>query len=291
MSVRYLKLFKTNHLQMTKRFVSMDFQPIDVESVKKEFRAYGNGSVNFKAINNIGVITLNHPERKNAISGKMMAEFNDIMTSLRSRQDLKGLILTGQGDIFCAGGDLQTITVHLSHPQKGWEMTCLMHETLKLFHQLPFLSVALVNGRAVGGGSELTLSTDLRAFCEKSGKLSFVQARMGLIPGWGGATRLKQLVGRAKALELLLSCRTVNANEAMDLGLCDKVISDGEDKLEQACEWLETLIKHDPAVISAMKKAVTNDYDENDFYKERTLFAPLWAGPANRKAIRENIKH
>ena len=83
MSVRFLKLIKTNHqmnqkvFDTSKRFVSIDFQPIDVEKVKKEFRAYGNGSVNFKAINNVGVITLNYPEKKNAISGKMMAEFTD----------------------------------------------------------------------------------------------------------------------------------------------------------------------------------------------------------------------
>ena len=172
------------HYNQTYRTINDD--DTDVNKVKTEFRAYGNGSVNFKTVKNIGIITLNHAERKNAISGKMMAEFHDIMTSMKTRKDIKGLILTGHGDFFCAGGDLQTITVHLNKPQKGWDMTCLMHETLKLFHELPLLSVALVNGRALGGGAELTLSTDLRAFSQNSAKINFVQARMGLIPGWGG---------------------------------------------------------------------------------------------------------
>ena len=274
---------------------NLNFQPIDVMKIKNEFKAYGNGKVNFKTVDNVGIITLNHPERKNAISGKMMSEMYELLQSFKSRQDLKGLILTGQGDIFCAGGDLQTISVHLNQPQKGWEMTCLMHETLKLFHELPMLSVSLVNGRALGGGAELTLATDLRIFAENSGKLTFVQAKMGLIPGWGGATRLRNLVGnRAKALEILLSCRTITSTEAMNLGLCDKIISDGnnpEHKLEQSLNWLEFLIKHDPKVISAMKQAVTNDNDEELFENERKLFGPLWAGPANRKALKENLKH
>ena len=274
---------------------NLNLQPIDVMKIENEFKAYGNGKVNFKTVDNVGIITLNHPERKNAISGKMMSEMYELLQSLKSRQDIKGLILTGQGDIFCAGGDLQTISVHLNHPQKGWEMTCLMHETLKIFHELPMLSVSLVNGRALGGGAELTLATDLRIFAENSGKLTFVQAKMGLIPGWGGATRLRNLVGnRAKALEILLSCQTITSTEAMNLGLCDKIISDGnnpEHKLEQSLNWLEFLIKHDPKVISAMKQAVTNDNDEELFENERKLFGPLWAGPANRKALKENLKH
>ena len=91
--------------------------------------------------------------------------------------------MTGKGNFFCAGGDLRTVTDYLNTPQKGWEMTCLMHETLSKFASLPIISVALVNGRAVGGGAELTLATDLRAFAKNSGKLSFVQAKMGVIPG------------------------------------------------------------------------------------------------------------
>ena len=102
---------------------------------------------------------------------------------------------------------------------------------------------------------------------------------------------MKELVGRSKALELLLSCRTINTDEAVTLGLCDKVIHDDQNKLDHTIEWLESLIKHDVSVISAMKKAVTSDKNEEDFEKERQLFAPLWAGPANRKALKENIKH
>ena len=96
---------------------------------------------------------------------------------------------------FNPGGDKQTILTHLNSPEMGWKMTCLMHETVKKFYTLPALSVALVHGRALGGGAELCLAPDLRIFAEKSGKLSFVQAKMGLMTGWAGGSRLYHLLG------------------------------------------------------------------------------------------------
>ena len=197
-----------------------------------------------------------------------------------------GVILKGAGDFFCAGGDLRTVTDYLNTPQKGWEMTCLMHETLSKFSSLALISVALVNGRAVGGGAELTLSTDFRAFAKNGGKLSFVQARMGVIPGWGGATRLQNLVGKSKSLEILLSCKTLNSEKATSLGLCDQIVSD-EDCLSETQTWLENLVQHDPEVLHAMKRSV---YEQN-FETERKLFAPLWGGPANKRALSKNLKH
>ena len=142
-----------------------------------------------------------------------------------------------------------------------------------------------VNGWAVGGGAELTLAPDLRAFAKTNGKLSFVQAKMGVIPGWGGATRLKNLVGQSKALEILLSCRTLSSNEHQ--GLCDQVVSD--DKcLEETQIWLEKLVQHDQSVLTALKQTLNS---EASFELERNQFAPLWGGPANKKALSQNLKH
>lgn len=268
-----------------------NYKKPNIEELRSEFRAYGNGSVDFEAQNDIGIIHLNHAEKRNAISGRMMSDFYDVMTSLRNRQELKGLILTGHGDFFCAGGDLQTITTHLTSPEMGWKMTCLMHETLSMFQKLPMLSVALVHGRALGGGAELTLAPDLRVFSQSKGKLSFVQAKMGLMPGWGGATRLKTLVGSpTKALEILLSCRSIDSNEASKLGLCDKIMTNDETIMQDTKDWLSKMIEHDATVIDAIKQSVT-EIDEQSLEKERRLFAPLWSGPANREALRKNLKH
>ena len=154
------------------------FKPVNIEEIRTEFRAYGNGRIDFETDKNIGIIKLNYPEKRNAVSGKMTSEFYDIMTSLEKGYypSIKGLILTAEGDFFCAGGDKQTIFTHLNSPEMGWKMTCLMHETVKKFYTLPALSVALVHARALGGGAELCLAPDLRVFAEKNGKLTFVQA-------------------------------------------------------------------------------------------------------------------
>ena len=194
--------------------------------------------------------------------------------------------MTGAGDVFCAGGDLQTVSTFLNTPQKGWEMTCLMHETLSILANLPLISVALVNGRAVGGGAELTLAPDLRVFAQSQGKLSFVQAKMGVIPGWGGATRLKNLVGPSKALEILLSCRTLNCDDASSIGLCDQIVPD-ENSLSETSAWLEKLVQHDQSVLNALKVSLNS----NSFEVERNQFAPLWGGPANKIALSKNLKH
>jgi enoyl-CoA hydratase/carnithine racemase len=90
-----------------------------------------------------------------------------------------------------------------------------------------------------------------------------------------------------------MSCRTLDAQEALKLGLCDKVLEDSENAIEETKVWLKQLISdHDSSVISAMKQAVNNSSnDEIDFERERNLFAPLWSGPANQEALSKNLKH
>ncbi len=262
---------------------------------REKFRPWGEGSVDFESIDeaSIGIIRLNHEKRRNAMSGKMMCELDDIVTKLEKekQQQLKGLVFTGQGDFFCAGGDLSTVVKHLNSSQMGWEMACYMHNILDRLSKLPLISVAYVNGRALGGGAELPLATDLRAFSKTAGKISFVQARMGVTPGWSGATRLKTLLGKPKALEILLSCRTIGADEALKLGLCDKVVDDFDSMLS----WLKELTGHDISVIKAIKSSVSYESATNSmqrsYLNERQNFAPLWTGPANKKALESNLKH
>ena len=165
-------------------------------------------------------------------------------------------------------------------------MSSFMHETFSILTNLPIISVALVNGRAVGGGAELTLVPDLRAFAQTKGKLSFVEAKMGVITGLGGATRLKNLVGHSKALEILLSCRSLNSDDALSIGLCDQIVPD-ENSLSETLAWLEKLVQHDNRVLCALKTSLNS----NSFEIERNQFAPLWGGPANKLALSKNLKH
>ena len=95
------------------------FKPVDIEEIRTELWAYGNGRIDFKTENNIGIIKLNYPEKKNAISGRMMSEFYDLMTNIEKGYYpmVKGLILTAEGDFFCAGGGWRTFQPRTLQPQ------------------------------------------------------------------------------------------------------------------------------------------------------------------------------
>ena len=261
-----------------------------VDRIKAEFRGFEGGSVDFSvSADDIAIITLNHPARRNAMSGKMMCDFNDISLHLQQQQ-FKGLIFTAEGNdnnVFCSGGDLNTI----KGISNGHDMCLLMHDTIFRMKSLPFISVCVLNGRAIGGGAELTLMPDFRLFSPK-GRLAFVQARMGLTSGWGGGKLLVDLIGRRRALELLLSCRNIDSDEAANLGLCDKSVSSREDALK----WLRSMTElHDIEVIEAAKHVCQNASQvhplQEALVNEAEIFAPLFGGPANKKAHESNIKH
>ncbi|CAL4182720.1 unnamed protein product [Meganyctiphanes norvegica] len=239
----------------------------------------------------IATITLEHAEKKNALSGQMMVEFADIVEDLKLWESGKGLILRGSGDTFCSGGDLNTVK-NINNPCDGLLMSTLMHSTLNQLYCLPLVTVTLVHGKAIGGGSELTTATDFRVF-SNTGETSFVQGKMGVVTGWGGGTRLVHLLGPRLALYLMTSCKKVSSEEALNIGLSDSTVP-VDSRYEDTLNWLHQLIKHDSEVINAMKNIVIGARNltlEESFLNERTLFSPLWGGPANMRALKKNVKH
>ena len=155
--------------------------------------------------------------------------------------------------------------------------------------------MCLVNGRAIGGGAELTLMTDFRLFTP-SGQLAFVQSQMGVTTGFGGGKPLVDLIGSREALKLLIGCERVDPQRALSLGLCDAIIEDEENAVEEAEKFMLKLVhKLEPEVIHAAKSIVLNAIRSQDiktaYFNERTYFAPLWGGEANKKALGSNKKH
>nr|SVE72953.1 EOG090X06RW [Ceriodaphnia reticulata] len=161
--------------------------------------------------------------------------------------------------------------------------------------KLPLVSVALVQGKALGGGAELATACDFRLFTEK-GEIGFVQGRMGVVTGWGGGTRLVQLLGQHRALELLLTSRQIPASEAMALGIANGITKSAElsEAVEETKQWLQLKLSHAPQIIHALKQIVATaravSYEES-LQNERKVFAMLWGGDANKKALEQNIKH
>jgi ethylmalonyl-CoA/methylmalonyl-CoA decarboxylase len=224
----------------------------------------------------------------------MMVDLWNAVTELEEWKDGKGIILHSVGDIFCSGGDLNTVR-QISNPDDGFKMSTLMHKALTRLHQLPLVSAALVQGKALGGGAELATSCDFRMFTA-NGEIGFVQGKMGVVTGWGGGTRLVQLLGQHRALDLLLTSRQVGAQEALSLGIANGITqsTDLNEAIEETKQWLETKLIHAPQIVHALKHIVATGRAvpyEDSLMNERRVFAMLWGGDANRKALEQNIKH
>jgi len=274
-----------------------------LDDIKVEMRALGSGGgVTLKwheDKDGLALITLVNEGRKNAMSGQMMFELHEAVLTLEewSGMDRVKAVLVqtdveaGGGGVFCSGGDLHTVR-HLLSPDGGRRMAILMQDVYLRLSRLPVLTATLINGRAIGGGAELALLTDLRAFTPE-GALRFVQSTMGVSPGWAAGLRLVKLSGKNHALRLLLSGHNVYGEEASKIGLCDAQV---EDALE-AEEWLWKIVgRLEPQVQKTIKAVVTNaDREEvsieEKLNEEAELFAQVWGGPAHLAAMNKRLKH
>ncbi|XP_076048636.1 ethylmalonyl-CoA decarboxylase-like [Oratosquilla oratoria] len=277
----------------TKYWAARQCSSATIAAAKEKLACLGNGDVLLTKdqASGIATVTVSNETKKNAFSGKMMVQLCGVMDELEAWTEGRGVILQSAGNAFCSGGDLTTVR-NISNPSDGFLMSSLMHHTLTRFYCLPFITVTLVQGKAIGGGAELATLSDFRLFTHK-GEVAFVQAKMGVVTGWGGGTRLVKLVGAKQALHLMASCSKLNAEKALEIGFADGIV-DHENRNVQTHDWLAQYTSHDPEVVQAMKRIVIGGRDlslADSLCLERNIFAPLWGGPANQKALSQNIKH
>lgn len=234
---------------------------------------------------------------KNALSGRMICELTDTLDKLAAWPLGKGVLIYGKNGFFCSGSDLTTVRQTANY-EDGYKVAKVMQYNMAKLQSLPMVSLALIQGGALGGGSELCTATDLRIMT-KSAKIGFVHMRVGVSPGWGGGTRLVQLVGHSRALEMISSARTVGAQEALQMGLCNYIIDDCEETeydliVAKAMNYLEKHTIGTPNTISAMKAMVNGarsyPFDQS-LASEAQLFASTWGKPAHIQGVEANIKH
>lgn len=260
--------------------------------IKTLVKKYEGGSVDLvKSECGVAHVVLNNPERRNAMSGSMMVDLLEVVEELETWTDGVGLILRGaenEANTFCSGGDLTTVH-QIKGPEMGFRMSVLMNEATERLLRLPLVSACLIQGLALGGGAELATATDWRLVTPQA-RVAWVQARMGVAPGWGGARRLVDIVGRQRALALLLSCRKVDAHTGLQIGLFDHVLEDRlhDQVVSSAVNWIKDMSRDvDPGVMRSLKQMSLNTDPET----EARIFATLWGGPANLGALDRNIKH
>ena len=206
----------------------------------------------------IGTLTLNRPEKLNAYTTEMGEEVTAVLRGWRDDAAVRAVIVTGAGRGFCAGVDLEHLKVHqaggnVSQGPRLGEEDFLRKLPLELV-AYPKPLVAAVNGAAIGVGVTMILPFDVRIASEDA-KLGLAFVKLGILPGLGSTHLLPRFVGRAKALELVLSARTISATEALAIGLVNAVVP-AEKLLPAARELAASIAAHRPEVVAAAKAAV-----------------------------------
>ncbi|XP_045661549.1 ethylmalonyl-CoA decarboxylase isoform X2 [Ursus americanus] len=259
------------------------------EEVKKKLQQFPGGSIELqKEDSGIGILTLNNPSKMNAFSGVMMLQLLEKVIELENWTEGKGVIVRGAKNTFCSGSDLNAVKA-LGTPEDGMALCMFMQNTLTRFMRLPLISVALIQGWALGGGAELTTACDFRLMTAES-EIRFVHKEMGIIPGWGGATRLVEIIGSRQALKVLSGALKLDSKKALSIGMAEEVLqSTGETEcLGEAQEWLMQFIRGPPEVIRALKRCVSSGKElclEEALQTEKDLLGTVWGGPANKEAI------
>ena len=167
------------------------------------------------------VITLNRPDALNALSFALIGDLGRALDEVAA-SDARALLITGAGEkAFCAGADIKELTGRSLVEQKRGAETG--QATLAKLDRLPMPSVAVINGYAFGGGLELALACTFR-IATRNAKVGQPELKLGLIPGYGGTQRLPRAVGEARAMEMILTGRTVDAEEALRIGLVQRIV-------------------------------------------------------------------
>lgn len=238
--------------------------------------------------NHIGILQFNRPRARNALNWEAQALFAKTIAHLEREPDrLAGLLIIGTGaQAFASGGDLKELQADHA-PQAGQRLRAEMGPALSQLEALPFPVLGVANGDVAGGGWEILAACDLRLSTPHA-RFYFAQIRMGLTTGWGGARRLVQLVGKGRALEWLLSGRTLSAAEATELGFIQRLLPAREDPLQAGLAWLQELAQLPQDGLRAMKELVHAvgglDAAEAEQLEER-LFLKLFGGANHREAL------
>jgi enoyl-CoA hydratase len=242
--------------------------------------------VNLEQRDSVAIVRLNRPEKLNALSLEMILALSDAFKSLDSETQLRALILTGAGEkAFCAGTDIAELTAL----DKGSAREVSEHGQA-LCNQIESLGVpviAAINGIAAGGGCELALACHIR-IASPNAAFSLPETKLGILPGYGGTQRLAREIGKGRALEMMLTARTVGAEEALRIGLINRVAATGG-LLTEAEAFAREIALLAPLAIRACLEAVIRGADlplREGLALETKLFASLFATEDMREGTR-----
>ena len=235
--------------------------------------------------NNIAYITINRPKALNAINADVMQGLYDFFhEGFKSYEGLKGVILTGSGEkAFAAGADITqfpSLTV-----EDGLNLSLFGQKTYARIEEFIVPVIALVNGFSLGGGNELAMACHMRV-ATPNARFSQPEVNLGLIPGYGGTQRLIQLIGKSKAMELLLTADMIDASTALQYGLVNYVL-DAEEAKAKCEEIIAKTAKKGPLAIEETIRCVQAHFDEkmDGFLYEAQAFGRVMGSEESKEGV------
>jgi enoyl-CoA hydratase/carnithine racemase len=209
----------------------------------------------YESKDNVAVITLNRPEVKNVFSKEMIGLWHGFLERAREDKEVRVIVLTGNGEAFCSGGDIRDMA---EGRLRSWAMKNFLweevHRIALTMENLDKPVIAAINGAALGAGMDMALMCDMRV-CSDRAVLAESYIHLGLVPGDGGAYFLPRLVGPAKAIELLLTGDSIEPEEALQLGIVNRVVE--HDRLmEETLQLAGKIARKPPLAVHMMKRAV-----------------------------------
>ena len=226
--------------------------------------------------NGIFTITINRPDKLNALNRTVLKELEEVVQIVYDDENIKAAIITGQGTkAFVAGADISEF-LEVSDEQ-GTDLARKGQQIFFKIENSPKPVVAAVNGFALGGACELAMACHFRLASDNA-KFGQPEVNLGLIPGYGGTQRLPLLVGKGRAMELMMSGAMIDANEAKNIGLVNYVTSP-ESLLEKTKEILSVILTKSPVAVSKVIAAVNAFYSfaKSGFNEEINLFGEVFA--------------
>ncbi len=199
------------------------------------------------------ILTLDRPKMMNSLSLQLLGEIQNAVEEISFDPELRCVIITAAGDrAFCAGADLKE-RAGMNEIQVR-KTVATIRRTMDLVENIPVPTIAAVNGVALGGGTELALVCDIRIVADTA-KMGLTETSLAIIPGAGGTQRLPRIIGKAKAKELIFTAKRIEADEALAIGLANKVVAP-ENLLEEAKAMATQISKNGPVALRMAKRAV-----------------------------------
>jgi len=207
----------------------------------------------------VGIISLNRPEQFNCLSMELHEALYEAMAHFEIEPSIRAVLIVANGKNFCTGADLEEVSGFRDSDEDIRAFLETGHDTLRKLETSPLPVVIAQQGLALAGGLELVLAGDV-VFAGKSARLGDQHAQFGLIPGWGGSQRLPRLIGRRRAIELMLSARWLKAEEALDFGLVNYVVDDDK-LLDSALAYCQQLCQRSSTGLALMKQLTDRGLD------------------------------